>query len=117
MGDMTVLNTTDGWTLLACLGLGVVTVLTRGFFIAASKPMPLPGWVQRGLHYAPIAALSAVIVPEMVMTQGALMTTLLDARWMAAVAAGVWYFKRGGVLGTIATGMLVYLPLHIGLGW
>jgi len=115
--DMTALNTTDIWTLLACLGLGCVTLLTRGFFIAASKPLHLPSWVQRGLHYAPIAALAAVIVPEIVMTQGALMTSLLDARWMAVVVASIWYMKRGSVLGTIVTGMLVYLPLHVGLGW
>ena len=117
MSAMTELNTTDVWTLLACVGLGAVTVLTRGFFVISSKQWELPGWVQRGLHYAPIAALSAVIVPEIFMTHGALMTSVLDARWMACVGAAVWYFKRGGILGTIACGMAVYLPLHIGLGW
>ena len=35
---------------------------------------------------------------------------------LAAVGAA-WYFWRGGVLGTIVSGMAVYLPLHIGLGW
>ncbi|GKS83045.1 hypothetical protein AVMA1855_02855 [Acidovorax sp. SUPP1855] len=27
------------------------------------------------------------------------------------------YFWRRGILGTIVVGMVVYLPLHIGLGW
>jgi len=114
---MTALSITDGWTLVACVGLGLISVLTRGFFIISTKQWEIPSWVQRGLHYAPIAALSAVIVPEIFMTNGALMSSLLDARWMAAAVAAVWYFKRGGILGTIATGMAVYLPLHIGLGW
>ena len=117
MSSTTLTSTTDSWTLLACVGLGLITLLTRGFFIASTKQWELPSWVQRGLHYAPIAALSAVIVPEIFMTQGVLMTSVVDARWMAAVAGAVWYFKRGGILGTIATGMMVYLPLHIGLGW
>lgn len=117
MNAMTAFDQTDVWTLVVCLGLGLVTLLTRGLFILSDKVWTLPGWLQRGLHYAPIAALSAVIVPEIFMTQGALMTTFLDARWMGALAAGVWYLKRGGVLGTIVTGMLIYLPLHIGLGW
>jgi branched-subunit amino acid transport protein len=117
MNAMTVPNQTDGWTLLACVGLGLVTLLTRGAFILFDKAWELPAWLQRGLHYAPIAALSAVIVPELFMTQGVLMTSVLDARWMGAVAAAIWYFKRGGVLGTIVSGMVVYLPLHIGLGW
>jgi branched-subunit amino acid transport protein len=77
----------------------------------------MPAWLQRGLHYAPIAALAAVIVPEMVTTQGQLITTWQDAR-LFAVAAGVgWYYWKRGMLGTIIAGMAVYLPLHVGLGW
>ena len=58
---------------------------------------------------------------RVVMTQGALIHTFLDAR-LYAVAAGVAYFvwRKGAgqvVMGTIVVGMAVYLPLHIGLGW
>lgn len=107
----------DPWTLLTILALGVVTVITRGFFFLSDKPWTLPHWAQRGLQYAPIAALSAVVVPEVVMSQGALMDTWQDARLYGALAGAVWFFWRGGVLGTIVAGMLVYLPLRIGLGW
>jgi hypothetical protein len=51
------------------------------------------------------------------MHQGQLIGTLLDARLPAVVAALGYYFWRHGILGTIVTGMVVYLPLHIGLGW
>ena len=64
-----------------------------------------------------IAALAAVVVPEVVMQQGQLIHTWQDARLYAAVAGAAWFFWRGGVLGTIVTGMAVYLPLHLGLGW
>ena len=77
---------TDGWTVVTILGLAVVTVLTRSFFFLSSKPWTLPDWAQRGLHYAPIAALAAVIVPEIVMTRGALIATWQDARVFAALA-------------------------------
>ena len=108
---------TDSWTVLTIFGLAIVTVITRSFFFLSSKPWTLPDWVQRGLHYAPIAALAAVILPEIVMTQGALINTWQDARVFAALAGGAWFFWRGGVLGTILAGMAVYLPLHIGLNW
>jgi branched-subunit amino acid transport protein len=108
---------TDGWTVLTILGLAVVTVITRSFFFISSKPWTLPAWAQRGLHYAPIAALAAVIVPEIVMTQGQFIGTWRDARVFAALAGAAWFFWRRGVLGTIIAGMAVYLPLHIGLGW
>jgi len=108
---------TDSWTVLTIFGLAIVTVITRSFFFLSSKPWSLPDWAQRGLHYAPIAALAAVILPEIVMTQGALISTWQDARVFAALAGGAWFFWRGGVLGTILAGMAVYLPLHIGLNW
>ena len=112
---------TDLWTVLVILGLALVTVLTRTLFFLSSKPWHLPHWAQRGLQYAPIAALSAVIVPELVMTQGAFIHTWQDARLFAALAGAVFFVLRRGqgqaVLGTIVVGMAVYLPLHIGLGW
>jgi branched-subunit amino acid transport protein len=112
---------TSLWTLVIIVGLAIVTVITRSFFFISSKPWHLPHWAQRGLQYAPIAALAAVIVPEMVMTQGHFISTWQDARLFAVAAGAGWYFWRKGagqaVLGTILVGMAVYLPLHLVLGW
>ncbi|MES2508868.1 MAG: AzlD domain-containing protein [Pseudomonadota bacterium] len=108
---------TDLWTLATILGMVVVTIVTRSFFFISSKPWRLPNWLQRGLHYAPIAALAAVIVPEVVMTQGHLVATWRDARLFAVLAGVAWFYWRRGILGTIVAGMAVYLPLHLGLGW
>lgn len=107
----------DPWNLLTFALLGGVTVLTRGFFFISSKPWSLPHWAQRGLQYAPIAALAAVIVPEIVMTQGELITTWRDARLFAAAAGMAWFMWKRSVLGTIVCGMVVYLPLRLWLGW
>jgi branched-subunit amino acid transport protein len=111
------MNQTDLWTVLTILGMALVTVITRCFFFLSSQPWNLPAWAQRGLHYAPISALAAVIVPEMVMTQGHLITTWQDARLFATAAGAAWFYWRRGLLGTILAGMAVYLPLHLGLGW
>ena len=112
---------TDVWTLLTIAGLTVVTVLARSFFFISSRNWSMPHWAQRGLQYAPIAALAAVIVPEIVMAQGSLVETWRDARLFAAAAGAAYFFwSRGAgqaVLGTIVAGMVVYLPLHLGLGW
>ncbi len=112
---------TDAWTVMVIVGLAVITVLTRCLFFISSKPWQLPGWAQRGLQYAPIAALAAVIVPELVMTQGQFIQTWQDARLFAALAGAAWFFghraQRQAVLGTIVAGMAVYLPLHLALGW
>ena len=114
-------GTTDLWTLVAIAGMACVTVIARCFFFIFDRPWSLPHWAQRGLQYAPIAALSAVVVPEVVMSQGQLVATWQDARLFAALAGAVFFLWCRGqgqaVLGTIVVGMLVYLPLHLVLGW
>jgi branched-subunit amino acid transport protein len=110
-------GTTDAWTLFVVLGLAGVTVVTRCFFFILDRPWSLPAWAQRALHYAPVAALAGVVVPEVVMSQGALVTTWQDARLFAAAAGAGVFFWRRSVLLTLILGMAVYLPLHLGLGW
>ena len=111
----------DPWHVLTMLALALVTLVTRCFFFISDQPWELPAWVERGLRYAPIAALTVVIVPEIVTTQGQFITDWRDARWPAALAGGAFFLLQRGrsqsILGTIVTGMVVYLPLRLGLGW
>jgi branched-subunit amino acid transport protein len=111
------MNGTDLWTIGIICGLACVTVVARSFFFISSKPWSLPHWAQRGLQYAPIAALSAVVLPEIVMSQGHLVASLLDARIFGALAGALAWWWRRDVLATILAGMAVYLPLHLALGW
>lgn len=108
----------EGWGgYLAVIGLTVITVVTRGFFFISEREVPIPNWLRQGLRYAPLAALAAVVLPEIVMQQGRLITTVADARLYAALAAAAWFWWRRDILGTIVVGMLVLLPLRLGLGW
>ncbi len=106
------------WTaVLAILGLALITVLTRGLFFLTEREIPVPAWLRQGLRYAPLAALVAVVAPEIVMQGGQLISSLRDARWVAALAAVAYFYGRRGILGTIITGMAVFLPLRLALGW
>lgn len=102
---------------ITIVGLAVITVLTRAFFLLSERELVLPGWVQRGLRYAPLAALTAVVVPEVVIAQGHLIDTWEDARLYAVAASMAYYFWRRGILGTILAGMAVLVSLRLGLGW
>jgi branched-subunit amino acid transport protein len=107
-----------GWdALITIAGLTAITIVTRTFFLISERELVLPPWVQRGLRYAPLAAIAAVVVPEVVMSQGHLIDTWRDARLFAVAAATAYYFWRRRLLGTIVTGMLVLVPLKLGLGW
>ena len=105
------------WIVIACIGLAIITLVTRAFFMIPEQEVPLPNWLKRGLKYAPLAALAAVIAPEIVMSNGQLISSFADARLPALAASVVYFFYKRSILGTIALGMLVYLPLHIGVGW
>ncbi|WP_423597537.1 AzlD domain-containing protein [Roseateles sp. MS654] len=102
---------------LGILGMGAITLITRSFFMIPEREIPLPGWVRDGLRYAPLAALAAVIVPEIVMTQGELIDTWKDARLYAVAVGTAYFFWKRGILGTIVSGTAVMLALRIGLGW
>lgn len=102
---------------LAVLGLAVITVATRGFFLYPERELPMPAWLKQGLRYAPLAALAAVVAPEIVMTEGHLIGSFKDARLYATVAATAYFFWRRDILGTIVTGTLVMVALRTGLGW
>ena len=102
---------------LGIVGLAAVTVVTRGFFLFSDRELELPAWAVHGLRYAPIAALVAVISPEIVLTDGALIATWQDARIYAVLVATAYFWWRRGILGTIVSGTAVLLALRIGLGW
>jgi branched-subunit amino acid transport protein len=102
---------------IAVVGLALITLLTRGLFLFPEREVPLPAWLQQGLRYAPLAALVAVVAPEVVMTQGQLIDTWKDARLPAVAAATAYYLWRRDILGTIVSGTAVLLLLRLGFGW
>ena len=59
MSDLTL------YTGLAVLLLFVCSVLCRAGFMLFGDYLPLPDGVRRALRYAPAAALTAIIVPDM----------------------------------------------------
>ena len=108
----------NAWTsVVAIAGLTVVSILTRGFFMIPRREVPIPEWLREALRFAPLAALVAVLVPDLAMTGDHLIATWKDAR-IYATAAGVLVFcTTRSLLGTILAGSAVLLALRIGLGW
>jgi branched-subunit amino acid transport protein len=104
-------------TLLAIAGLALITIVTRGFFMMPEREIPIPHWLREALRFAPLAALVAVLVPEIAMTDGHLIHTWKDARLFAAAAGALWFWVQRGLLGTILAGTAVLLLLRLGLGW
>ena len=101
--------------LVAILGMAVITVVTRGFFLLSEREWPLPAWLIGGLRYAPLAALAAIIAPEVLVTDGTLVDQWMDPRLLAVVAGTAYFWWQRGILGTIVIGTGVMLAVRLGL--
>ena len=111
--------TMPGWAYAAAtiVGLAAVTAIARNFFLFSRRETKIPEPLQRALQVAPLAAIVAVLAPEIFMAYGALIDTWRDARLPAAAPATLFYAWKPGVLGPLIAGLAFYLPLRLVLGW
>jgi len=107
----------SGEALLTILGLAFITLLTRVFFVWPERELPLPTWLREGLRYAPAGALLAVVAPDIVLTQGRLISSWLDPRLAGTLVAMLVYLWRRDMLSTIVAGTAAMLVCRLGLGW
>ena len=108
----------NAWeTVLTIAGLVLITLGTRGFFILPERELPMPEWLREGLRRHEFDPDPAMLRPELVMTQGRLIGTWMDARLFGAAAATAWFVWRRDMLGTIIVGTGVMLIFRMGLGW
>ncbi len=104
------------WLPWLALG-GLLTFLTRLSFIALLVRLETPPRLARALRFVPPAILSAVIVPELVMRDGALALSPGNPRLVAGAAAIAVAALTRSVLGTIAAGMAVLWAMQAWAPW
>lgn len=90
-------------TIVAC---GIVTYATRLSFIAVHERIAVPDWFARALTFVPVAVLSAIILPEILVLNDALNLSLLNPRLLAGIVAVVVAWRTRNVWATIAVGMV-----------
>ncbi len=95
------------WHLGIILGGMVATYTIRLSFVVLLTPERMPDIVRRGLRYVPPAVLAAIIVPELLLTEGALNITLSNDRLLTGIVAALitWRFRR--VWLTIVVGLVL----------
>jgi branched-subunit amino acid transport protein len=92
------------WIPVLALG-GLLTFATRLSFIALLGRVETPDLLRRALRYVPPAVLSAIILPEMVVRQGAVDLSFHNLRLFAGLAAAAVALWTRNVLLTIGVGM------------
>lgn len=90
---------------------GLVTFLTRLSFIALLGKVEVPPLLTRALRYVPASVLSAIIVPELLVRNGAPDLSAGNTRLAAGLLAVVVAWRTRSVALTIAAGMVALWAL------
>lgn len=96
--------------------IGVITYATRLSFIHLFGKQEIPPILRRGLRFVPPAVMTAIIFPEILLSNGAVNISLGNARLLAGVVAAVVAWRTKNVVLTILVGMAVLLVLQNGFG-
>lgn len=99
------MGTLTGW--IAILALAAGTFLLRHAFIGLLHGRRLPPTVARAVQLAVPAILAALVVPLVLMPAPDALPASRLPHLLAAVVAGVWAFRRGGMLIPMAVGFAV----------
>ena len=97
---------------LAMIGLGLLTFLTRLSFIALLHRWQAPLIVRRALRFVPVAVLTAIIIPELVLPNGVLDIQPANPRLLAGLLAAFVAWKTRNVIWTILAGMAFFWLLQ-----
>ena len=97
------------------VGMGLVTLGTRSLFMFWGDRVRMPEIILRSIRYAPLAAIVAILAPEILMPAGA--TQMSQFNWAlpqiwAGLAAFVTFIRVRTMLPTLIIGMLVYSALR-----
>jgi len=98
------------WALI--VGMALVAFFTRAVFVLPGSHLRLPATAERVLRYAPAAALMAIIVPDLALTQEVVSISMDNPRLVAGFVAFALAAATRSILATIVGGMTVLLLIR-----
>lgn len=106
----------DGLMLwLTFVAIGATTLMTRGSFIMLGEKARLPKALHRALRYAPAAALSALVLPDILLDGGQLQP--FNPKLLAAIVVVAVALRWRNPWLPFILGMGLLIVLRKGLGW
>jgi len=92
--------------------VGALTFLTRLSFIALAGRWDAPPLFRSALRFVPVAILTAIVVPELVMHTGTLDLSLTNPRLLAGLLAIFVAWRTKNTVLTIVVGMTAFWVLQ-----
>jgi branched-subunit amino acid transport protein len=94
-------------------GMALVTFLIRYPLLALVGRVELPRNLMRALRFVPVAVLTAITVPAVLLPQGGVQAALADGYIVAALVAALVAWWRQSLLLTIVLGMAVFFAWRL----
>lgn len=101
----------DLYPYAAIVLLGLGTLLTRAGFLMVGDHVPLPDHVRSALRYAPIAGLTAIIVPALLPWEAGGLPQF-DLKLIAGIVAVLVFLRTRNSFLLIASGMITLWSLR-----
>jgi branched-subunit amino acid transport protein len=99
------------WLTIICMT--VANILTRSSFFLIGHAVKLPPKVQHALRYAPAVALAALVVPDLVLSDGVINVSWANPKLIAGVGAALFFLATRHLLGTIIAGMVLFTVVRL----
>lgn len=102
----------DWYVWAAIVLMTLSTVITRSGFFLFGHAVKLPPRLKHALSYAPAAAMAAIIVPDLVVSQGTVALSLGNPKLLAGIGGAIFFAATRHLLGTIVAGMALFTVLR-----
>lgn len=99
------------WVII--FGMAIVTFGIRLSFIELFGHQSLHPMVQRALQFVPIAVLTAIIIPDLFVLNGAYALSFANGRLIAASVAALVAWRTKNTILTICVGMAVLFAVQM----
>ena len=100
--------TYDWYIIGIIVGLALMSLVTRAVYFIFGDHLPLSDGVRRALRYAPVAALTAIILPEILPWSVQDGPRLDPYKLIAAFFAVLAYWRTRSAVWLMVTGMAAY---------
>ncbi|GAB6158259.1 AzlD domain-containing protein [Desulfotomaculum varum] len=95
------------------IGMALVTYFTRFSALALFRFTGVPAWLNRWLKYVPVAILTALIVPSLLLPRGYLDISFNNHYLIAGLVAAFVAYKSRNIIATLGLGMFVMFVLNL----
>ncbi len=102
---------TEMYIVWLIVGMTCVSICARSFFLVFGERFKVADWVLEAIRFAPLAAMVAILAPELLLPSGASSVAQFDLKlpniWGGLAAMVAFYFTKK-MIPTLVVGMIVY---------